>query len=78
MGFRFNLRCDLERPQVHDNTTSFELMVLPAGEKATSIAVGQNHTAILTSSGKILMCGSDAAMQLGALLQARVSPCALL
>jgi alpha-tubulin suppressor-like RCC1 family protein len=53
-------------------------MQLPRGEKATSVAVGENHTAILTASGKILMCGSDAAMQLGAARRrdgARFHPC---
>jgi len=35
----------------------FNSLLLPAGERAQQVAVGQSHTAILTASGQLLVCG---------------------
>lgn len=39
--------------------------MLPGGEKAASVAVGGEHTIVLTKSGTVWTCGADDKLQLG-------------
>ncbi|EKX45074.1 hypothetical protein GUITHDRAFT_53396, partial [Guillardia theta CCMP2712] len=45
------------------SSTTPQKMILPDKEKAKSVAVGKNHSVVLTQDGNVYACGANNLMQ---------------